>query len=344
MSNNKQKLKTVVIALMIGGILCMHYFTPENLLYYHAVYRMLFYLPLVFGSLWFGLRGAVYVCGAVSLFFLPHVMEQWEGFSLEEFHRILEGALYIIISLILGFLVEREKRKQRALLRSERLAVVGKAVSEIAHDMKTPLMAIGGFARQVSKDLTQDDPNQKKLDIVITETARLETMVKEMLDFGKPIQLQLMEIDLKDLVLDSIRVLQPLAKKARVELKADLATSLPILALDPSRIRQALLNLVTNAIQASPEGEEVWVRTLLGGQNVILEVVDCGCGINQEDIENVFNPFFSTKKGGTGLGLGIVKRIVEAHGGEVYFQVNPENGVTFRVGFPLKPQKKSKNW
>ncbi len=336
MTNHKQRAKVVVIALMIGSILSMHYLTLHDMRYHHALYRMLFYIPLVLGSTWFGIKGAMYVCVSVSVLFLPHAMAQWQGFSFEDFIRLLEGVLYILIALILGFLVEKERKKHRALLRTESLAAVGKTVSEIAHDMKTPLMAIGGFARQVSRKLGKGDPNNKKLNIIIQETTRLESMVGEMLDFGKPMNLQLMDTNLNELVSDSIKVAKPLAKRAGVALKTDLSDSLPTLALDVPRVKQMLLNLITNAVQASREGEHVLVRTRPGNPGVVLEVVDAGSGIAEEHHESIFHPFFSTKKSGTGLGLGIVKKIVETHGGEISFQPNAKKGVTFAVQFPSR--------
>ncbi len=338
MFSNNAQTKVVIIAVMIGSILCLHYLTFPELRYHHAVYRMLFYLPLILGSLWFGMKGAVYICVSVSVLFLPHAIRQWEWFSLDDFHRLSEGALYIGIALILGFLVERERKKQRALVRVRSLAAVGKAVSEIAHDMKTPLMAIGGFAKQVSKKLGPDNPDRKKLGLVIQETAHLELMVKEMLDFGKPVELQFTEIDFNELVSDSVKVAQPTAKENGVALETDLALSLPSIVLDAPRVKQVLLNLITNAIQASTAGEHVRVCTRLNSLGIVLEVADHGEGIAKEYHESIFHPFFSTKREGTGLGLGIVKKIVETHGGEVSFSANQEKGVTFTVRLPLRPE------
>jgi signal transduction histidine kinase len=317
---DKEWKKVVVIALMICAIFSLHYLTLPYMGYQHAVYRMFFYLPLVLGSLWFGLKGAIYVCVSVSILYLPYAIKQWQEFSLENFHELLEGVLYIIIAFILGSLVEKERKKHRDLLQAESLAAVGKALSEIAHDMKTPLMAIGGFANQVSRKLRHEDPNRKKLEVVIQETARLESMVKQILDFGRPLEIQPTEISLNELVMKTVEVAEPVARKSEVELKTDLEPSLPLLLLDGPRMEQVILNLVTNAVQASPAGERVLVRTHLESGEVLLKVADCGCGITEEHRDNVFHPFFSTKKTGTGLGLGIVKKIVEAHGGDVSFQ------------------------
>jgi signal transduction histidine kinase len=336
MAAHKEWKKILVIVFMMGGILCLHYFTFPDMEYHHTVYRMLFFLPMVFGCFWFGLKGGAYVSASILIFYLPYVLKQWQRFSFEDFHRLSEIALYMVIAFILGFLVERGKRKHRALLRAESLAAIGRALSEVAHDMKTPLVAIGGFTDQVYRKLKSDDPNRKKLDVVIQEAARLESLVKNMLDFGRTIELQTHKINLNDLVLESLKVAQPLAEKAGVELKADLNFSLPPLLLDSPRVKQVLLNLLTNAVQASPAGEHILVKTRPARNGIVLEVIDRGCGINQEDHENVFQPFFSTKKGGSGLGLAIVKKIVEAHEGEASFCSNGQKGVTFRARFPFR--------
>ena len=125
---------------MIVIIAYLHYFTFPDLRNQHAVYWMLFYIPLVLGSVWFGIRGAGFVSAFVIILYTPYVLKQWQGLSAEDFDRLLEGAVYIGIALILGFLVDKERKKHRALIQAENLAAVGNAVSEIAHDIKTPLI------------------------------------------------------------------------------------------------------------------------------------------------------------------------------------------------------------
>ncbi len=339
MPKGKDWYRVAIVTAMIGSILFLHYFTLHELKYHHALYRTLFYLPLILGTFWFGLKGALYVVVSVFIFYLPYMILRWQGFSVEDFDRTLEGALFIIIALLLGFLVERERKRHRKLLQARSLAAVGRAVSEIAHDMKTPLMAIGGFAGQVSRDLSQDDRNQNKLDIVRREAARLESMVRAMLDFGKPLELRLVQTDVNRLVIETVEVAQPMARETNVELKVDLNPSLPVLSLDGPRIKQVLLNLTTNAIQASAEGERVLISSRSNGDCVELKIVDTGSGIEEEFHGSVFHPFFSTKKGGTGLGLGIVKKIVDAHAGRISFHSNPEKGVTFTLWFPYQFKK-----
>jgi K+-sensing histidine kinase KdpD len=122
--------KVVILALLIGGITYLHYFTFPDMRYHHAVYRMLHYLPLVLGSFWFGLKGAMYILISVFILYFPYMIKQWQGLSLEDFSKLLEGMLYIIIAFTLGFLVEKERKKTRTLLRAESLAAVGRAVSD----------------------------------------------------------------------------------------------------------------------------------------------------------------------------------------------------------------------
>jgi signal transduction histidine kinase len=327
-------MKAGVILLMIAAILCLHYFTLPERAYHHAVYRTLFYLPLILGSFWFGLKGVLSVCGVVLITFSPYLVMHWERFSVRDLDSLLEGVLFVVSAIILGLLVEREKKADKARLEAERLACIGRAVSEVAHDMKTPLLAIGGFTSQVAKTLEGDNLNRKKLGIVIQETMRLESMVREMLDFGGTLELSFSEANLNQIVFDCMEVSKPVAKEAGVELESHFDSSLPVMSLDASRMKQVILNLMTNAIQASPAGEKITVRTTHENHKVILSVSDCGCGIEEKDREAVFQPFFSTKKGGTGLGLPIVKKIVEAHGGDVSFHPNPGKGVTFAVLFP----------
>jgi signal transduction histidine kinase len=334
MMNQHRNSKIAIIVVFVVGILFLHYSTIHEKVFTHAVYRMLFYLPLVLGSFWFGLRGAVYVSAAVIIFYLPFGFDRWRGFF-HDFNILLEGGLYVFIALILGYLSEMEKREQAARLEAERLAAIGRAVSEIAHDMKSPLMAIGGFVNQVSRKLPPGEPDKKKLSLVVRETSRLESMVKEMLEFGRPIQLQKTMENLNDLAKECVDLNRSIAEGRDVEIKTEFDPQLPLQPLDGNRIKQVMMNLITNAIQASSPGQTIWVRTRNEKNNAVIDISDYGCGIKEEEREKVFEPFFSTKKEGTGLGLAIVKKIVEAHGGTITFHPNREQGVTFSVRLPL---------
>ncbi|MFO7462266.1 MAG: ATP-binding protein [Desulfatiglandales bacterium] len=324
---------------LIGGLLVaislLHYLTASYMIEHHAVHRRLYYLPLVLGAFWYGIKGAVAVSVSAIALYLPFTLFHWQG-SWHDFDTILEGGLYVFIALTLGFLAERQQREHAAKIETERFAAIGRAVSEIAHDMKSPLMAIGGFVSQVSRKLSGDEASLNKLQVVIRETARLEGMVKEMLDFGRPFELVPSQGSLNDLVEETVEVSKPIAGKAGVELRAEVDRSMPSLELDATRLRQVLMNLITNAIQSSSSGEEILVRTRRSKLEEIVEITDCGCGIPEGEREKIFQPFFSTKKEGTGLGLATAKKIVEAHGGRITFHPNKDKGTTFVVALPTR--------
>jgi len=230
-------------------------------------------------------------------------------------------------------LIQRE-RALEALRESERLAAMGRALSSVAHDMKTPLIAIGGFTRLAQRHMEETNPHRQKLDIVIKETQRLETMVKDMLDFSRPLDLNRSAEDIDLAINESLILLDSTAKERKVSLRSAMAPDLFLASFDPTRIKQVLINLAANAIQASPEGETVTIRTYANQANLIIDVTDHGPGIPREKREAVFSPFYTTKKEGTGLGLPIVKKIVEAHQGRIEILDNPDGGLTFRLVLP----------
>jgi signal transduction histidine kinase len=147
--------------------------------------------------------------------------------------------LFLIVGVLLGFLVERESAKHKALMQAESLAAVGRTVCEIAHDMKTPLMAIGGFTNQVLRCLSPDDPKHRKLEIAVIQTARLEGMLRQLLDFGRPFELNHSQVDLNELVRGALELSQPLADQCTVNLKAELNAPGPGLMLDGGRVTQS---------------------------------------------------------------------------------------------------------
>ena len=332
-------VKITTLAMMIGGLLFLHYFPFQGLQFHQAVFRMLFYLPLVLGTWWFGRKGTLWVLATVSPPLVPFALDGWQDFSFQNVARLSEGILYIAMGFLLAFLVERERKRQQALIKAESLAAIGKTVSEIAHDMKTPLMAIGGYAHLISKRLPNDDPDRKKLDVIIKETSHMEAMVKEMLDFSRPIRLKPEETELSGLLHDAIQIIRPMAEETGIQLTSRLLDSPLAVRADNNKMRQVLVNLLTNSVQASPAGETVIIETYRNHDKAVAKISDCGCGIQDDIVNAVFQPFFSTKERGTGLGLSVVKQIVEAHGGNVFFDNNPDKGVTFFVELPLtEPQ------
>ena len=232
-------------------------------------------------------------------------------------------------------IIQRERAK-KALRESERLAGMGRAMAAVAHDMKTPLIAIGGFSRLAQKHIEKGSPVQGKLDIVVKETQRLENMVKDMLDFSRPLELRLSRGDIRSVVDECLTIIAPQARERKVSVLNRLGNDLVPASLDFMRMKQVIINLVTNAVQASPADGEVIISGRMNSGSLTIDVIDSGCGIPPDKREEIFSPFYSTKKEGTGLGLPIVKKIVEAHRGSIEILDNPERGITFRVTVSLE--------
>ena len=326
------------ITFLLVSLTLLHYASPRiahDRYHLEIVSQRLYFLPIVLSCLWFDLRGGLITFCAVSLLLIPHLVSHWDGMSPDDLTRVMQILVYFVIALVLGQTASLQKREQLKSKQAENLAAIGRALSAVAHDMKTPLIAIGGFANLIKKHLLPGNPDCSKLDIIISETARLEGMVKDMLDFSRPLDLNRVEVDISSMIDECLAIVEENAKTQKVSMKAKSADGLPLMLVDPMRMRQALINLLTNAVQSCSEGDNVTISSFRKGKDLFIEVIDCGCGIPPEMREAIFSPFFTTRKNGTGLGLPIVKKIVEAHEGSLEIIDNPSKGLTFRMIIPL---------
>jgi signal transduction histidine kinase len=285
---------------------------------------------------WFGLRGGLGTSLSITLLYLPFTVMHWNAFSAGDFNSIMEMVLYNTVAVVIGGLRDREQASQRRLHEAGRLAAMGKAVSGLAHDLKTPLIAIGGISRLVHRNLEEDSPHREKLSMIVEETQRLERMIKEMLDFSRPLELHRSQEDMTKVISQSLAIVSGLAQERNVRIEWQFSQNLPLTSFDATRMKQALINLLINAIEASPTGEIVSVCTYQKGKKIIIDVSDHGCGIPVDKKEEIFSPFFTTKENGTGLGLPIAKKIVEAHKGYMEVLENCEKGVIFRIMIPYE--------
>jgi signal transduction histidine kinase len=227
------------------------------------------------------------------------------------------------------------------LLQAERLSVLGQLAPRIAHEFKSPMQAIMGNAELAALELDQNDGDaSRSLAKIIPAVEQMQALVKQMLDMGKPTESREENLDLGEELARLLRSLEPLNVLFHCEVRATLADDLPAIKGDPAQIEQALRNLVINAASAMEESAEqvleLAVRAAADGTSVEVVVGDTGCGIPEEDLEHIFQPFYTTKPEGrgTGLGLPIVKTIVDRHGGRIAIDSTVGEGTTFTVAFP----------
>ena len=292
-------------------------------------------MPIVLAAFWFGLRGALATSLTITALFVPFTLTHWQNLSPDDFSLAMDKLIYNIVAVILGVLTDRERIQHGRMLEAESLAGMGKAVAGVAHDMKTPLTVIGGASRQIQKKIEKGDSSYEKLDMVIQQTERLENMVKKMLDFSRPVEFMRSHTDIDKMIQKSTELVVNAPESAGVKIHLNLSNELPTVPLNAMRMEQVLINLLINAVQASPDGETVTVSTSQEGGYVRINITDCGCGIPREQREEIFTPFFTTRKKGTGLGLAIVSKIIQAHEGRLEILDNPERGLTFRVLLPI---------
>lgn len=227
----------------------------------------------------------------------------------------------------------QELREQ--IVRSERLAALGQLVAEITHEIKNPLMMIGGFARQLIPAIG-DEKNLQKLNIITDEVKRLEILLADLREFYLPKTIATKPVNIKRLLQEVRSLVKADCKKKNIRTELDLDDKALLVAGDRSRLKQVFLNLVKNSIEAMDDGGNLLVQTRLSGDQVLITVTDDGRGIPEGDREKIFSPFFTTKKHGTGLGLCISKRIIEEHPGSSLSVKSEEGkGTTFKMSLPV---------
>jgi two-component system sensor histidine kinase HydH len=231
---------------------------------------------------------------------------------------------------------------QEEIRRKEKLAAVGSLAAGIAHEIRNPLSSIKGLATYFGNKFAETDEDKESAGVMVREVDRLNRVISELLEFARPSELKLKQKNIKELLEHSVRLVQQDAKSNNIEIDLAVSDGLPSALLDPDRFSQALLNLYLNAIQAMDEGGVLSVKSTLGEEGEIkVEIADTGAGINPNDLNKVFDPYFTTKTKGTGLGLAIVHKIIEAHNGEIRIRSAPGKGTVFTL---LMPTSASQNY
>ena len=231
---------------------------------------------------------------------------------------------------------------QDKLVQSEKLAALGEMAAKIAHEIKNPLTVIGGFAARMARKGKggEADPqtSARYARIIQKEVQRLERIIQQTLYFSRDVVPVFRTVDINGEIRDVLAMFREELEEARIAIVTDPSPEAARISVDPDQLRQVLWNLVSNAVQAMKEGGTLTVKTRPAtteeGDGVVFQVGDTGGGIPHDTVHNIFNPFFTTKPKGTGLGLPIVHAIVQKHGGAIHLDNREGEGVTFSIFLP----------
>jgi signal transduction histidine kinase len=219
---------------------------------------------------------------------------------------------------------------------SRRLAAIGRLTSGVAHEVKNPINAIVVHLEVLRQKLKEIDPDTRRhMDVIGSEIHRLDRVVQTLVDFTRPVDLRLAELDLRKLVDEVVTLAAPAAEQHKVRIERQPSPDALPARMDVDLVKQALLNIVLNGVQAMPDGGILNLSTRREGEGALITVRDQGPGIPAEIRDKVFNLYFTTKKGGSGIGLAMAYRVVQLHHGNLEFTSVPGHGTTFYLRFPL---------
>ncbi len=251
------------------------------------------------------------------------------GISVMDNEKQFAGNMLLIQDL------SKIKDLEEEVRRHEKLAALGKMAAGLAHELRNPLSSIKGLAVLLRSKLEQKSQDRRNADILVQEVERLNRSIGELLDFARPHKLQKENVVLSQILDRSILLIRMDAEATKVKMSFDNGDKEIKVYADPDKLTQVFLNLFLNALQAMPEGGDLRISTHLEKSTVVCEIQDTGFGLNREDEAKVFDPYFTTKNDGTGLGLALSLKIIEEHSGSIRFKSNVGVGTTVTVTLPL---------
>ncbi|MGH9523586.1 MAG: two-component system sensor histidine kinase NtrB, partial [Terriglobales bacterium] len=234
---------------------------------------------------------------------------------------------------------ESVRRIEDEIELSRRLAAIGRLTSGVAHEVRNPINAIMVHLQIMREKMQEADPESKRhMDVIASEIQRLGRVVQTLLDFTKPVELRLTDLDLRRIAEEVALLAGPEAARHGVLVQTDLPDAPLPVKVDPDLIKQAVLNIANNGIQAMPAGGALTISGRREDGTVQVDISDQGGGIPPEIGEKIFNLYFTTKKAGTGIGLAMSYRVMQLHNGNISYDSRPGHGTTFHLRFPAQEQ------
>lgn len=256
-------------------------------------------------------------------------------FSNEEIKLLSTLANYSAIAIQRARLHEQTVSVEERLRQNERLSTLGLLAAEFSHEIRNPLTVMKMMLHSLGKTIPDDAQNRKDLDIIQQKVDQLNETTERVLRFSRSSEPKFENVDLNKVVNEVVLLTRHQFRQSNIQISCTLEPNSPIVSGDPIQLEQALLNLVLNASQALDRDRRIFLSTRIEEDHCTVEVRDTGRGISREYRDKLFQPFFSSKTGGTGLGLPIVKKIVDHHGGDIRWE-SSESGTSFKMIFPRR--------
>jgi len=348
--------RVAVLSAMILFLSLLHYFTPPEHFYWHVLYQHLYYLPVLLGAGWFGVRGGISVALAATVFYIPHVLIHWSHSPLYRFSQLVSIVMFVLFGFLAGALIDRLKQEREGHRRTaaelqqayqqlhstfdrlrlvDRLSALGALSAGMAHEIRNPLGSVAGAVEILESGLPEGDANREFVLIIKKEIQRLSSIVSRQLDLVRPTHPERTPLDIRRIVESVENLTRKQAERQGVKLEVQAGAALPLVMADDQQIRQAVLNLVINALQAVNGGGVVAIRSESDGRCVRIVVEDDGPGLSEEALGRAMEPFYTTKDGGTGLGLSIAFQIAIGHGGDLRVENRESGGARLTLELPV---------
>jgi len=355
-SLRSDRAKAVLIAVLVVGLAVFTWMVPPRAVLLHNILHHLNILPFMLAGMFFGWKGAMRTVLLAIILLAPSTYRHWFHAPLDAQDQIIELSTFGAAGVLVGFLAGRERTQRlrvettkaelervytelrqnlEQMKKTERLTAAGQLSASLAHEIRNPLASISGAAGILARGQASSEARTECLEILTKESQRLNKLLTNFLDFARPRLPRIQRTDPVEVIYSVTALVQHTAKSVGVDLNVQFEGEMREIACDQEQIKQLLLNLILNAIQATEGQGSVFVRTLFSGGLLCVEIADQGKGITAGDRERIFEPFFTTKENGTGLGLAIAANIASQHGGSLVCMPNVSRGTIFRVELPV---------
>ncbi len=362
-STRARKWQAAGIGLSILLLAILTWITPARAIEAHNVLHHLNFLPFMVSGMLFGWRGALKALLFSVMLLAPNIAKDWKVWPMDAQDQVVELGVFGVAGVIAGLLSDREREQRRRLeitqqelqrvytelrqniehlKKTERLSAAGHLAASLAHEIRNPLASISGAAGILKRGNASAQNMEECLDIMEKESQRLNKLLTNFLDFARPRLPRYQTVDPASIVQSVAVLARHTAAPNEVQLILELQPNVPPVECDAEQLKQVLLNLVINAVQATPGQGCVWIRCFPRDSMLCIEVQDEGSGATEEAQSKLFDPFFTTKEGGTGLGLAVAANIAAQHGGSLTGANNNHgSGMTFQLKVPFERPTKT---